>query len=99
MAEDDDAKAKTSQREQDEKKFLLKIYSAYENYYEGLASSLSAENDTGPFDILPQHHNFMTLVNEGEVIIRVEGEDDRRLHIARGVLHVRKNKVTLFLDV
>lgn len=77
----------------------VKVYSAYQTYFDAPAKSVSAENDTGPFDILPRHHNFITLVNAGEVIIRpVEGED-KKLRITRGVMHVRRNKVTLFLDV
>lgn len=77
----------------------VKVYSPYQVYYNDKASSISAENDTGPFDILPRHHNFMTLVNPCEVIIRNEGTEDIRIRISKGVMHVRSNKVTLFLDV
>ncbi len=77
----------------------VKVYSAYQSYFDGLAMSLSAENDTGPFDILPRHHNFMTLVNAGEVIIRLPEGEESKIRITRGVMHVRSNKVTLFLDV
>lgn len=83
----------------DESQLYIKVYSAYQTYFDGLAASISAENDTGPFDILPKHHNFMTLVNEGEVIIRPVSGQESRLRIARGIMHVRQNKVTLFLDV
>lgn len=77
----------------------VKVYSPYQVYYNDKASSISAENDTGPFDILPRHHNFMTLVNPCEVIIRNDGVEDIRIRISKGVMHVRSNKVTLFLDV
>lgn len=82
-----------------EDKIHVKIYSPYHVYYDEEASSISAVNDTGPFDILPHHHNFMTLVNECEVIIRRNDKDNLRIRISRGVMHVRANKVTLFLDV
>ncbi len=77
----------------------VKVYSPYQTYFDDTAQSVSAENDTGPFDILPKHHNFMTLVNACEVTIRIEGGQDKRIRISRGVLHVHSNKVTLFLDV
>jgi F0F1-type ATP synthase epsilon subunit len=77
----------------------IKVYSPYQVFYDGQAQSMSAENDTGPFDILPRHHNFMTLVNEGEIVIRSNEGEDKRIRISKGVLHVRSNKVTLFLDV
>lgn len=77
----------------------VKVYSPYQIYYDGAAISISAENDTGPFDILPRHHNFMTLVNACEVVIRAQNSEDKKIRITRGVMHVRSNKVTLFLDV
>ena len=83
----------------DDKSLTVKVFSPYQTYYEGEAQSISAENDTGPFNILPRHHNFMTLVNACEVIIRREGAEDKKLRISRGVMHVRRNIVTLFLDV
>lgn len=89
--------SKKDKSEQEE--LSVKVYSPYQVYYNDKASSISAENDTGPFDILPRHHNFMTLVNPCEVIIRNDGVEDIRIQISKGVMHVRSNKVTLFLDV
>lgn len=85
--------------ELDATSIYVKVYSPYQTFYDGQAVSVSAENDTGPFDILPRHHNFMTLVNTGEVIIRISKDEEKKIRIARGVMHVRSNKVTLFLDV
>lgn len=76
----------------------VKIYSPFKIYFDGPAKSISAENDTGPFDILPKHHNFMTLLNPGDVtVVRESGE--QKYKIARGVMHVKKNQVIVFLDV
>lgn len=83
----------------DDKSLYIKVFAPYQTYFEGKASSISAENDTGPFDVLPKHHNFMTLVNEGELVIRVDGSEDKKIRITKGVMHVRSNKVTVFLDV
>lgn len=77
---------------------FIKVYSPYQIYYNEEADSISAENDTGPFDVLPRHHNFITLLNPCELSIR-SGEQEKRIKITRGVMHVRSNKVTVFLDV
>lgn len=77
----------------------VKVFSPYQTYYDNKAISISAENDTGPFDVLPRHHNFMTLVNPCEVLIQISKENKKVIRISRGVMHVRKNKVSLFLDV
>ncbi len=77
----------------------VKIYSPYKNYYDEEAESISAENLTGPFDILPRHHNFITLLVPSEITIRSAKTGDKKVKIARGIMHVWKNQVTVFLDV
>jgi F0F1-type ATP synthase epsilon subunit len=56
-------------------------------------------NDTGPFDVLGKHHNFLTLLIPCEIIIRAEGKDDLRIKITRGIMQVSKDDVVVFLDV
>jgi F0F1-type ATP synthase epsilon subunit len=76
----------------------IKVYSPYKIYFNEDADTISAENDTGPFDILVGHHNFMTLLTPCELIIRgISGE--QRIKITRGLMHVNSNKVIVFLDI
>ena len=77
----------------------VKVYSPFHDYYDGQAFSVSAVNDTGPFDILPKHHNFISLLNACEVIIRDVRGDERKIIISGGVMHVKANQVVVFLDV
>lgn len=76
----------------------VKVYAPFKVYFDGIANSISAINDTGPFDILPRHHNFMTLLNEGEVVVRTE-RGEEKIKITRGVMHVKADEVIVFLDV
>ena len=39
----------------------VKVYAPFQVYFEGMAYSVSAVNETGPFDILPRHHNFLCI--------------------------------------
>lgn len=76
----------------------LKVYSPYKTYFDEPAHSISAENDTGPFDVLPQHHNFITLLNACELVIQgLHGE--QKIRISGGLMHVKADHVTVFLDV
>lgn len=77
----------------------IKIHSPFRTYFDGNAVSVSAINDTGPFDVLPHHHKFMTILNEGEVTVRGDGDDKQVYKIDRGIMHVSDNQVTVFLDV
>jgi F0F1-type ATP synthase epsilon subunit len=76
----------------------VKIYAPFKVYYDGQAESVTAENDTGPFDILATHHNFMTLLSPCEIIVR-DGEKEERVKVSRGIMHVKKDEVIVFLDV
>ena len=76
----------------------VKVYSPFKVYFNGEALSISASNDTGPFDILPRHHNFMTLLSAGEIIIR-NSRGEEKFRIARGIMHVKADQVIVFLDV
>jgi F-type H+-transporting ATPase subunit epsilon len=77
----------------------VKVFSPREVYYDGPAISLSAENDTGKFDILPLHHSFISLLKAGNVTIGLHDDKQKVLAIEKGLLRVKDNKVTVFLDV
>ena len=78
----------------------IKVYSPYKIYFDdGNCESISATNDTGPFDILAHHHNFMTLLNPCELVIHYGNKQVQRIRISRGIMHVKADKVTVFLDV
>jgi F0F1-type ATP synthase epsilon subunit len=82
----------------DKNLFELKVYSPYKIYFEGKARSISALNETGPFDILGQHQNFMTLVSACTLGIDTPyGSQD--IAISKGIMHVKADEVTVFLDV
>lgn len=76
----------------------VKVYSPFKVYFDGQAFSISAVNETGAFDILPQHHNFMTLLTPGDVVVRTE-DSEKHVQISRGIMHVKADRVIVFLDV
>lgn len=80
-------------------KMFVKVYAPYKNYFEGLANSISAVNDTGPFDILPGHHRFLTLLSEGDIVIRDDKGQEEAVSIKNGIMYVLSDRVTVFLDV
>ncbi len=81
-----------------EGKMYVKVYAPFKVYYDDLAESVTARNDTGEFDILAGHHNFMTLVSTCDITIR-NGEKEEKITVIRGVMHVKKDRIVVFLDV
>lgn len=82
----------------DSKTVQVKVYSPFKTYFSGPATSVSAENETGPFDVLPQHHNFMSILNPGDIRVRTE-QGEHKYRIARGIMHVKNNEIIIFLEV
>lgn len=79
-------------------KMRIKVYSPYQVYFDDQATSISAINDTGPFDILAKHHKFLTLLNPCELIIAAD-KGEEKIKISRGIMYVKEDRVTVFLDV
>lgn len=77
----------------------VKVYSPFKTYYEGPANSVSAVNQTGPFDILGQHKNFISLLIPSTLVVRMPPNPDFSLQVERGLMHVKKNRVQVFLDI
>jgi len=77
----------------------VKVHSPYRVYYEGMAFSISAVNDTGPFDILPQHFNFICLLQPCKLTIRTVKDGTQQIDIGGGVMHVKADSVIVFLDI
>jgi len=77
----------------------VKIYAPFKVYYDGVANSVTATNRIGPFDILQGHHNFISLLLPGDIIVRVDGKEDFKMRINRGFIHVKADEVKVFLDI
>ncbi len=78
----------------------VKVYSPSKTYFDELASSISGENATGPFDILPHHHNFISLLKACELTVRrPDNGAEQRIKISGGIMHVKADRVIVFLDI
>lgn len=76
----------------------VKVYAPFKVYFEGDAYSVSAVNATGPFDVLPHHHNFLCMLVPSILLIQTpSGEKQIKIH--RALLHVEKEHLTVFVDV
>ncbi len=77
---------------------FISVRSREEIYFEGEAYSLTSYNDKGVFDILPQHANFISLIDKYIKIIKPDGSE-LKLDIVSSVLHVIMNRVTVYFNI
>lgn len=66
--------------------------------FTGKAKSVSAENQVGKFDILPQHANFVSQIFDSVTIITID-DKEHYYNFKRGVLEVSNNLVKIFLGI
>lgn len=76
----------------------VKVYSQFQVYYEGAADSVSAASKVGPFDILPGHANFFTLLVEGDITI-IHEDKTTRIEVSQGIAQVGDDYLRVFVDV
>lgn len=79
-------------------KMHVRVASPFKVFFDDDAFSVSGVNGTGPFDILPHHHSFISLLEPCELIIRSH-RGDSRIKISGGIMHVKVDKVIVFLNV
>lgn len=77
----------------------LKILSPRQELFSGNARSVSSVNSAGPFDILAEHGNFITLVSNKPITIRLLNKQIQTFAFPLAVIYARKNMVTIFTDI
>lgn len=76
----------------------VQVIASSRRVYDGPAAAVSSVNKIGPFDILPEHENFITLLKEKVVIHGVDGKDTE-IPCENGLLEVSENVVRVFLGI
>ncbi len=78
--------------------FIVKINSPSELIWEGTAVSVSSKNSVGPFDILPEHANFITMIQNELITVRTPNKE-RTFTYKYAVLSVYSGNVTIYADI
>jgi ATP synthase, Delta/Epsilon chain, beta-sandwich domain len=100
LTEKGDEKAPADSSLRDGKSMSVKVYSPRKIFFDERAASISAVNATGAFDILPMHHNFITLLSHCDMTIRrLDDKEEQHIRITGGLMHVKADEVTVFLDI
>lgn len=65
--------------------------------FRGWAKSVSATSGEGPFDILPQHENLVTMVGETVTIFDIGGKR-HDLKLGKALIEASNNLVKVFIE-
>jgi F0F1-type ATP synthase epsilon subunit len=60
--------------------------------------SITSQNATGLFDILPEHANFISLITSPLVIRKLDGQK-KEITFKNGIIKVKDNAVYCYIDL
>ncbi len=60
--------------------------------------AVTSHNDSGRFDILPQHSNFISVINQGITIHKLDGQE-QTIPVANGVIKVKDSTIHCYIDL
>ena len=71
----------------------------FEIHYEGPAKAVSATNRVGPFDVLPGHADFFSVLEPGDVTIDIESSKTISFPVNAGIITARDDEIHLFVNM
>jgi F0F1-type ATP synthase epsilon subunit len=77
----------------------VKVYAPFQIYFDGVATSVSAVNEVGPFDVLPHHRNFLCMLVPCNVVVNTPSGEQETIKVSRALMHVKSDRVVVFIDV
>lgn len=74
----------------------VRILSPQQLFLDTLASSVSSKNLSGSFDILPQHANFITIVENQPIVVRIQGQKPITFKFPLAIIYSTQNQVNIY---
>ncbi|MFH0936710.1 MAG: hypothetical protein V1808_00230 [Candidatus Daviesbacteria bacterium] len=75
------------------------ITSPRQDIYAGIAISVSSINSAGKFDVLPEHANFVTLIDKKPIIVRTMDKRVLTFNFPLAIISVINNKVRIYTNI
>lgn len=88
-----------AQQNTDPNLLQVRIVSPKQDIFQGPALSVSSRNQAGNFDILPLHANFVTLVEDYPITLRLAGGQKKTFSFKLAIIYLVNNKVNIYTDI
>ena len=79
-------------------KLAVIVRSRQTTAYDGTASAVSSINDKGPFDVLPRHTHFISLIRERVTVQKEDGEL-KQIVFPYGIMKVKDDTVEVYIGI
>lgn len=79
-------------------RLTVRINSPEKFLWEGEAVSVSSVNSSGPFDILPLHANFISIVRDAPIRVNT-GTEVKEFSYSNAVIYAHSNAVSIYTNI
>ena len=76
----------------------VKIISPKKDLFQGPATSVSSTNSTGKCDILPEHANFITIIDHSPILIRTADKNILTFNFPLAIIHIQNDQVRIYTE-
>lgn len=76
----------------------VEIRSPDKTLFKGTATAVSSRNEVGPFDVLPQHENFISIIS-GKITVWITRSEKQEIENTSAIMKAKSNKIRVFLGV
>lgn len=74
----------------------VRIVSTTQLLLDSEALSVSSKNSAGPFDVLPEHANFITMIENTPIIVRFDKQKPHTFTFPMAIMSVNNNQVNIY---
>lgn len=74
----------------------VKVLSPKDTLYDGPALAVSSKNTSGKFDMLPEHANFVTFIENDPITITTPENKKLTFKFPMGIIYITKDNVTIY---
>lgn len=66
--------------------------------FEDDVKAVTSRNDTGLFDVLPEHSNFISVIKE-KILLHKKSGEKYEIAVQNGIMKVKNNTVRCYIDL
>lgn len=83
----------------DQKSLHVRVNSPEKIIWEGDAEWVSSVNRSGPFDILPFHSNFISIIEKQPVKVKLPSGEVKEFSFDHSVIYAHANQVYVYTNI
>ena len=77
---------------------IVTVTTPFQVLFSGPALGLSSTNSVGKFDIIPEHANFITIVEKQPIIIEVPNQKPVTFNFNQAIIYNRNNHISVYAE-